>query len=308
MSFYSHGKLLISGEYLVTQGATALAIPVRFGQTLDVRATPGGAPIRWETCIRGEKWFEASFDPSSLKPVYHTSEASARFIAALLRHVRAAQPGLFSGKSYELAANLEFDPRWGLGSSSSLISNLASWSGLDPYLLNRKITAGSGYDIACATASQPILFHTSRGKAFIEETPFSPPFCHRIFFVYTGRKQDTAEALADFRKNRKRYSYEVRLVSGISKHMAVAANLKDFEFYMSEHEQIMASVLRRKRIKEEYFKDFPGEMKSLGAWGGDFLMVTWEGTRRELEDYFSRHRMEPVFSLPELALQNDPAE
>ena len=36
LSFRSNGKLLLSGEYLVLFGAEALAIPLRYGQTLDI--------------------------------------------------------------------------------------------------------------------------------------------------------------------------------------------------------------------------------------------------------------------------------
>ena len=35
-TFYSNGKLLITGEYLVLDGARSLAIPTKFGQFLIV--------------------------------------------------------------------------------------------------------------------------------------------------------------------------------------------------------------------------------------------------------------------------------
>jgi mevalonate kinase len=35
-TFYSNGKLLITGEYLVLDGAKALALPTKFGQNLTV--------------------------------------------------------------------------------------------------------------------------------------------------------------------------------------------------------------------------------------------------------------------------------
>jgi mevalonate kinase len=38
-TFYSHGKLLISSEYAVLDGAQALALPTKFGQTLKVEST-----------------------------------------------------------------------------------------------------------------------------------------------------------------------------------------------------------------------------------------------------------------------------
>ena len=35
-TFYSNGKLLITGEYLVLDGAKALALPTKYGQYLTV--------------------------------------------------------------------------------------------------------------------------------------------------------------------------------------------------------------------------------------------------------------------------------
>ena len=37
--FYSHGKLLISAEYAVLDGAKALALPTKLGQRLQVTKT-----------------------------------------------------------------------------------------------------------------------------------------------------------------------------------------------------------------------------------------------------------------------------
>ena len=36
MEFYSNGKLLLTGEYLVLDGANAFAVPTKFGQNLIV--------------------------------------------------------------------------------------------------------------------------------------------------------------------------------------------------------------------------------------------------------------------------------
>ena len=43
-SFYAHGKLLITSEYLVLDGAEALALPTVYGQSLEVETIdePGG--------------------------------------------------------------------------------------------------------------------------------------------------------------------------------------------------------------------------------------------------------------------------
>ena len=42
-TFYSNGKLLLTGEYLVIDGAKALAIPTQKGQSLSVKETEEGS-------------------------------------------------------------------------------------------------------------------------------------------------------------------------------------------------------------------------------------------------------------------------
>jgi mevalonate kinase len=36
MKFYSNGKFLITGEYLILDGAKSLAVPTKFGQELKI--------------------------------------------------------------------------------------------------------------------------------------------------------------------------------------------------------------------------------------------------------------------------------
>ena len=57
-TFYSNGKLLITGEYVVLDGAKALALPTKFGQSLVVKSGQNHQ-IKW-TSFDSDKsiWFE----------------------------------------------------------------------------------------------------------------------------------------------------------------------------------------------------------------------------------------------------------
>ena len=57
-TYYSNGKLLITGEYLVLNGAKSLAVPTKFGQDLEI--TPAlGKKIIWKSYdADGSIWFE----------------------------------------------------------------------------------------------------------------------------------------------------------------------------------------------------------------------------------------------------------
>ena len=60
--FHSNGKLLLSGEYFVLDGAVALAIPTKFGQSLFVRQN-SEKQISWRSLDeKNEKWFFCRFD------------------------------------------------------------------------------------------------------------------------------------------------------------------------------------------------------------------------------------------------------
>ncbi|MDZ7612653.1 MAG: hypothetical protein U5K51_02185 [Flavobacteriaceae bacterium] len=66
-AFYSHGKFLITGEYLVLKGALALAQPLRFGQHLDVKKT--SVPVlQWKSFdADGQVWADMNFSLPDLR-------------------------------------------------------------------------------------------------------------------------------------------------------------------------------------------------------------------------------------------------
>ena len=47
--FYSNGKLLLSGEYLILDGATGLALPTKTGQEMLVSTFNSEGILFWES-------------------------------------------------------------------------------------------------------------------------------------------------------------------------------------------------------------------------------------------------------------------
>ncbi len=45
----------------------------------------------------------------------------------------------------------------------------------------------------------------------------------------------------------------------------------------------MSNILEMQTVKESLFHDFDGVIKSLGAWGGDFVLVI---SKQDPTDYF----------------------
>lgn len=301
--FYANGKLLISGEYLVLKGARALAIPLKFGQDLQIEIAPKkSSPILfWKSYENDLLWFELILDLSNFKLI----EASDRLIAdkliQILKIAYKQNPSFISdGKSYIAKSKMNFDRSWGLGSSSTLINNIANWAGIDPYSLLKESFGGSGYDIACASSETPIFFTLNQGDVEVETLSFKPVFHQNLYFVYLGKKQSSAESIKQFESVNVNPGDSISAISEISLRMAQANKLSEFQELMLKHEEIISGVLNKKRIKEERFSDFSGEIKSLGGWGGDFILVATELNYESVKSYFIKKGLNVVFRFNEI--------
>ena len=65
--FYSNGKLLLTAEYFVLDGAKALAVPTKLGQDLIVEPISEKKIIWASFSESGECWFEAVFELPKLR-------------------------------------------------------------------------------------------------------------------------------------------------------------------------------------------------------------------------------------------------
>jgi len=304
-SFYSSGKFLISGEYLVLKGARSLAVPLKFGQSLELfhRNEPAGK-LRWCAFEYDRLWFSADFDLESLKIIETNDPPKAQTLAKILKHAHRLNPHILPGYlSLEINTRTDFDINWGLGTSSTLIANVAKWFKINPFDLHFATSTGSGYDVACAMAESPIFYTLHNQHPVIEHVSFAPDFKQNIYFVYLGKKQQSHQSIKDFRDKLIGREKEIERISEISAGLASAHNLEEFEFLIDEHEKIMADILEIPGIKETTYPDFPGAVKSLGAWGGDFILMTWRGNLDELKNYLSKKGFDVVFTFDKIVLQ-----
>jgi hypothetical protein len=54
---------------------------------------------------------------------------------------------------------------------------------------------------------------------------------------------------------------------------------------LKEHEQLIGEIIQETPVQERLFADYFGQIKSLGAWGGDFVLATGnEDTEAYFED------------------------
>ena len=299
-SYKANGKLLLSGEYLVLAGAKALAIPLKYGQTLGVK-NDDTCFLSWTAKNNGKHWFQASFD-SSLNIVSSDQLPLAEDLAKILKVCIDYRPDikeLMENKS--VTTELEFDKDWGWGSSSTLISLLSQWLGVHPYQLLKDTFGGSGYDIACATASSPIIYQLIDGIPKSERIQFNPSFAEKIYFVYSGQKQSSRKEIARFKQENLKTS-DIALIDQLTEKMIRANNVDQFGNLMAEHEQIIGGIVQLNPIKNEQFNDFKGYIKTLGAWGGDFMMVACDESEEYVRKYFKAKQLNPIFKYNEIII------
>ncbi|MDO8896194.1 MAG: hypothetical protein Q7V19_00990, partial [Bacteroidales bacterium] len=184
--FTSNGKLLLTGEYLVLRGANALALPVNLGQTLEIESFEGsGHPhITWFAFAPEKRWFKTTFELPDIDIIATDDRPKSAKLQLILLTLKQLKPELFDEKtSYKVITRLSFEPEWGLGSSSTLIANLAKWAKTDPYTLLNFSLGGSGYDIACANAQSPLFYRLNLLKPEVKKANFNPVFDDKLFFV-----------------------------------------------------------------------------------------------------------------------------
>lgn len=303
--FYANAKLLISGEYLVTRGARALVVPLRLGQRMEVETQrePARSGINWTARVMDHDWFNATLGIPEMNIVNTNDKAIAGRLAAILKEVMALNKELInSSYAYDISTHTRFDQSWGMGSSAALIANLAQWARISPLDLFFKVSRGSGYDVAAAMARGPFVYSRENLTVRITPVEFHPPFRHHLWFLYQGHKQDTSESLEQFDTMVRTGQPDIEIMNGLTDKLIHAGTLSDFIFQMHEHEEFLSDLLGKKPVQEEKFSDFRGGIKSLGAWGGDFVLVASDQPPEYVKSYFSGRNMETLFSFEELVL------
>jgi len=301
-TYYSNGKLLLSAEYLVLDGALALALPTKYGQSLSAEAIDEKQSI-WESYdADGSLWFKASFTLSDfIFDNYSSSnDVIAQQLQKILQIVCQLNPGFLSqNQNFKVVTKLEFPRLWGLGSSSTLINSIAQWAQIDAFELQFKCFGGSAYDVACAQNDSPVLYQLKNKKPIVKSVDFNPAFKNQLYFVYLNKKQNSRDGIKQYQSLKGAIKNEILEVSNISKAMVTCNNLADFEVLINQHEAIISKLIQTKPIKQRLFNDYFGSIKSLGAWGGDFILATGDG---DTPQYFKSKGFNTVIPFAEMVL------
>lgn len=305
--YYSNGKLLLTGEYLVMHGAKALAFPVKFGQNLEITAdNQKRNTLYWKAYEIDNLWFEAEFSLSSLNIITTNSKEKANYLKLILQKAKTLNPEfLFSKNGISVTTKTDFPINWGLGTSSTLINNIAQWASVNAFELHRLVSNGSGYDIACATSKSPIIYQRMLdGKPFINHINFDKSFLNHIYFIYSGKKKRTEQHISRFAESNNNYSSEIEQIDSITDQLIQTDSLLEFIALLKEHERIIGNVLDWKPIGDDRFACFNGVVKSLGAWGGDFLLVVSPKSIDYVQSYFEQNGLSVIIPYTKMILNH----
>ena len=301
-TFYSNGKLLITGEYVVLDGARALALPTKFGQNLIIEESENDL-IHWKSHDQdGSIWFEETISFSSIieKEKFTEIHNIKNTIIEILHEAYKLNPTfLTESKGYRITTELTFPKFWGLGTSSTLINNIAQWLEIDAYELLKKSFGGSGYDLACAQNNSAIIYQLIEDKPVIETIVFHPDFSSKIYFVYLNKKQSSKEAITSYLDKQGSIEKTITKINSITKTVVNSTRANEFALALQKHEIEMSNVLELQTVQETLFNDFQGVVKSLGAWGGDFVLAI---SKENPTEYFKERGYGTVIPYSEMIL------
>ncbi len=291
-SYYAHGKLLLSGEYAVLKGSLGLAIPTCYGQHLHFEPTDTSSLLWKSFDCKNKIWFQAEFD-HQLSILATSDDSMAAFLQHLLRKGFA-----LSGESFQagtVSTLLEFDRSWGLGSSSTLTYLIALWLGANQMKLHDATQNGSGYDIACASAKTAIVYRKTE-DIYIHPLRM-PEVYNQAFFVHLNRKQQSKPEVLQF-LNSNHSKSDLNRISEISTALTFVSTKAELISLLTEHEAIMSSLLNKPTVQAAVFPEFKGIVKSLGAWGGDFVMAVGD----DAPNYFKSKGYHTIIPFDKMAL------
>lgn len=280
--------MLLTGEYAVLDGAKALALPTRMGQSMTVKKNRG-ADLIWEALDQnGESWFRSTISLFDFSPIKTTDKEISKHLTKVLKNcVRLNSEFLSKWNGFKVETQVEFPLDWGLGSSSTLIHLVAQWADVNPLMLSFRVSNGSGYDVACASADKPLVYQIVDDTVSYTQIDWNPKYKNQLYFVHLGKKQKSNEAIIYYTQKVKAKKTLAKNLSEITENIINSTTLKQFDELICQHEDVLSTALGYPTAKAEHFSDYWGSVKSLGAWGGDFVLATSNKSEEATKAYFT---------------------
>ncbi|MCB0645202.1 MAG: hypothetical protein KDC49_00975 [Saprospiraceae bacterium] len=255
---------------------------------MNVKATRS-TDLEWTSLDKdGKEWFSSSISLYDFSATETTDEELSKKLKNILKGaVRLNCEFLDKWNAFKIETKLEFPRDWGLGSSSTLIHLIAQWADIEPLELYFKVENGSGYDVAAAGAKTPIIYWSTDDEISYTPITFKPGFKDKLFFVHLNKKVKSEDAIKKYLTAVKDKKTFVQKVDDITDAIAEVSQLDQFTALLEEHENLVAHHTGFIPVKKDLFSDYKHTIKSLGAWGGDFILAIAPGGLEEAKAYFN---------------------
>lgn len=280
-------------------GAFALAVPSAYGQSITVEAIDETKLIWASYDENNSVWYKNEFELNTENIKTVAKDALSKRLIEILKAAKHLNPKFLSDtKGFKVSTQLEFPKYWGLGTSSTLIYNISQWAQVDPFILLDATFGGSGYDIACAKHNLPITYKLQKqndviASREITEVNFNPIFKEQLYFVYLNKKQNSRDGIAHYTSVKQNLAIVLAKIDSITEAMISCTSLIEFQKLIETHEAIIAEVTQQETVKSKFFSGFKGAIKSLGAWGGDFILVASES---DPSNYFKEKGFDTIIN------------
>ncbi|MGE5448398.1 MAG: hypothetical protein ACM3PR_08535, partial [Bacteroidales bacterium] len=73
-----------------------------------------------------------------------------------------------------------------------------------------------------------------------------------------------------------------------------------FHRLIGQHETMVSDLIGQMPVKQSLFMEFEGEVKSLGAWGGDYYLFSSLTSDTDTKKYFENKGLNVIFRWTEL--------
>ena len=299
MKFRGNGKLLITGEYVVLDGAEAFALPTKYGQELRVSET-NDVFLSWKSFDeKNTKWLDVNFSfENNLLVADQKNEITERLSQILNTCLTLNKDCISSLQNKSIETYLDFNRNWGLGTSSTLIYTLSEWLKINPYKLLEVTFGGSGYDIACASVNSPLVYQIKDSEKLSKNVSFENTFKDNLYFIFLNEKMNSREGIKHYKTNFKKDPLIINKISELTNELIKCKNLSKFNTIIEEHESIIGEITNQTPIQKKLFSDYEhGNIKSLGAWGGDFILAT---SKTNPTEYFKNKGYNTILKYSEI--------
>lgn len=295
---FSPGKLLLTSEYLVLDGALALAVATKLGQEFYYEKVDDfSGNIFWEAYHQNQIWLKAIINTQNWEIVETNLPTETNTLLNILRYGYQMST-LSTSNAYSIRTNLQFPSDFGLGSSATLINNIATFFDCNAFELNQKIFGGSGYDIAVAKEKSALLYQLKNDNRNVQKIEFCPVYSKDLVFIHLNRKKNSREGLQHF-KNLEKNLEIISECTTITHQVVHCKSIEEFSELMQHHENILSDFLKTETCGKTFFRNCPVFTKSLGAWGGDFVMSRkFDGYL----DWFSERGFKTIISWDDLII------